>query len=100
MEFIFTYGTLQDKRIQLALFKRTLTGCADSLLGYALAENKMAGLYPVIYPTKENAVYLEGIVYEVNQDELDKADDYEGEEYQRMQVVLESGIRAWVYVGK
>ncbi len=100
MEHLFTYGTLQDGRIQLTLFKRKLAGSPDSLLGYALGLEKVDGLYPVIFPTLDKSDRILGKVYEITMDELKKADDYEGEDYQRIQVVLGSGINAWAYVGK
>lgn len=32
--YLFSYGTLQDKAVQLANFGRELTGSADAMLGY------------------------------------------------------------------
>lgn len=100
MAYLFTYGTLQDERIQMALFKRTLQGHPDTLPGYDLSPQKVAGLYPVVFQSPNAANGLAGIVYEVTESDLKNADDYEGEDYQRTRVVLASGRAAWVYIGK
>ena len=40
---------------------------------------------------------IEGTVFEVSEEELFFADQYEPENYQRVKVVLQSGKEAWVY---
>ncbi len=97
---IFAYGTLQDEQIQIALFKRKLKGRPDTLLGYEIAEEKLAGLYPVVFKSPNTVTSLSGMVYELTNTDLEIADDYEGDDYQRIEVVLNSGTRAWVYIGK
>lgn len=97
---LFTYGSLQDEQIQIALFKRKLKGRSDTLSGYEFAKEKLAGLYPVIFKSPSTITGLSGMVYELTKTDLEKADEYEGEDYQRIEVVLNSGTKAWVYVGK
>ena len=46
--------------------------------------------------TRENAI--NGMVYELEQYELQKADLYEGTAYKRIQVSVKSGSSAWVYI--
>ena len=41
-----------------------------------------------------------GIVYEVTPEEVYRADKFEVAAYQRVAVVLQSGIRAWAYVDR
>jgi len=103
---LFAYGTLQREDIQLDLFQRTLEGMPDRLAGYRLTAINLASAdgrlqqYPVIYPTANAADIVDGTRYEVTGDDLEKADEYEGEFYQRMEVILESGRLAWVYTAR
>ena len=39
-----------------------------------------------------------GTVFDVSDDELARADDYEVDAYRRVAVTLASGMQAWVYV--
>ena len=41
---------------------------------------------------------LSGMVYSITEKELKTIDAYETEAYLRVEVVLDSGIRSWVYV--
>jgi len=65
---LFSYGTLQDKAVQLANFGRELVGQHDAMLGYAQSWVEAA------------------------------ADAYEVSDYKRVSVALASGLTAWVYV--
>ncbi|WP_225316911.1 gamma-glutamylcyclotransferase [Legionella longbeachae] len=38
------------------------------------------------------------MVFDVSKEELERADEYEVEDYKRIQVKLASGLSAWVYV--
>jgi gamma-glutamylcyclotransferase (GGCT)/AIG2-like uncharacterized protein YtfP len=104
MANLFAYGTLQREDIQMDLFQKTLEGIPDRLTGYAkTAINLAAGdgrytQYPVIYPTGDLNDVVEGMRYQVTEDELQQIDEYEGESYARMEVILESAKLAWVYV--
>ncbi|MEA1786494.1 gamma-glutamylcyclotransferase family protein [Arenibacter sp. GZD96] len=100
MAFLFTYGTLQEEHIQMTLFKRKLNGAPDTLFGYALSEQKIAGRYPIICKSVLHNNPLNGIVYEITEVDLQKADAYEGDDYLRTEVVLASGTKAWVYTEK
>jgi gamma-glutamylcyclotransferase (GGCT)/AIG2-like uncharacterized protein YtfP len=104
MANLFAYGTLQREDIQLDLFQRTLEGEPDSLAGYAKTAinldtgNGQYAQYPVIYPTGDLNDVVEGTRYQVSEDELQKADEYEGESYRRAEVILGSAKLVWVYV--
>jgi len=98
-EYLFTYGTLQDETIQSVIFSRKLSGSQDSLLGYKISDEKVAEAYPVIFNTGNPADTVMGNVYLVTNTELLKADAYEGVAYKRIKVTLESGKKAWVYLG-
>lgn len=43
MPLLFSYGTLQQKQVQLANFGRELTGSKDILQGYVVGEIKITG---------------------------------------------------------
>ncbi|SIQ12292.1 DUF4286 family protein [Maribacter ulvicola] len=98
--FIFTYGTLQEREIQLGIFARPLNGFEDKLPLYAISENKVADRYPTLQYTGKEEDAITGQVYTLTHQELQKADIYEGEAYERIQIQLASGKNAWVYIAK
>jgi gamma-glutamylcyclotransferase (GGCT)/AIG2-like uncharacterized protein YtfP len=97
-EYLFTYGTLQQEKIQLSVFSRTLSGFNDSLLGYKLSTEKVAGAYPVIQSSDKLTDFVNGQVYMCTNAEILEADKYEGPAYKRIKVILNSGKNAWVYI--
>ena len=98
MHYLFTYGTLQDLSIQKQVFGRTLVGIHDVLNGYDISLEKIMGRYLVIEKAINKESKIEGIVYELQDNELLKVDLYEGEAYKKTKVVLKSGKSAWVYI--
>ena len=97
-EYLFTYGTLQQEKIQLSVFSRTLSGFNDSLLGYKLSTEKVAGAYPVIQSSDKLTDFVNGQVYMCTNAEILEAHKYEGPAYKRIKVILNSGKNAWVYI--
>ncbi|MGY5352946.1 gamma-glutamylcyclotransferase family protein [Wenyingzhuangia sp. IMCC45533] len=99
MNYLFTYGTLQDPKIQKALFKKLLKGMPDSLTGY-LKSNITLGdnSYPILIKSNQPNNLIEGTCYELSDEEILICDDYEGDSYQRIRVELTSKKKAWVYV--
>jgi len=106
--YLFTYGTLQIEKVQLETFGRIINGKKDSLKGFTLAsitikDKKVlmkSGLqvHRIAVPSENENDKIEGLVFKLTPDELLKADDYEVEDYRRIPVTLESGLKAWVYV--
>ncbi|MES1219679.1 MAG: gamma-glutamylcyclotransferase family protein [Bacteroidota bacterium] len=106
-EYLFSYGTLQQEKVQLDLFGRILQGSIDTLKGYKIAPieirdkiflAKGAGKNHLIaIETKDSDDKITGTVLELTEEELLSADKYEPEEYIRVAVILESGKRAWIY---
>ena len=98
MEKLFTYGTLSDPATQQLLLGRTLgEGQPDTLIGYRMARLKgVHFVYSIIQPQAGGRV--QGTLFEVSRDELEKLDAYEGEAYQRVSARLVSKTRAWVYI--
>jgi gamma-glutamylcyclotransferase (GGCT)/AIG2-like uncharacterized protein YtfP len=105
---LFSYGTLQDKSVQVANFGRELTGRPDSMLGYAqslvLIDDPevvaMSGKthHPIVQPSSNPLDEIPGTVFEITAQELLAADEYEVSDYKRISVALKSGLQAWVYV--
>ena len=104
---LFSYGTLQDERVQLACFGRGLIGELDVIAGYRRSSIETSGSeidgstttsYPILDPTGDLADEVVGQVFRVTGSELASADEYEGSDYRRVRVRLRSGSAAWVYV--
>ena len=106
---LFSYGTLQLPAVQRANYGRLLEGRPDALRGYVLrplaitdAEVvRVSGLavHSIACRTGEAADRITGTVYSLTPAELDATDAYEVDVYGRIDVELESGARAFVYVG-
>jgi len=108
MEYLFSYGTLQLDAVQMATFRRRLVGESDALRGYAVvplqihdpgvvalsgkAQHTMARF------TGRESDVVPGMRFEVTPEEIRDADRYEVAAVKRIEVVLQSGQRAWVYV--
>jgi gamma-glutamylcyclotransferase (GGCT)/AIG2-like uncharacterized protein YtfP len=103
MEKLFSYGTLRSKEIQRQVFNRILTGSADQLLDHKLKslqieeEFGMAD-YVVVVPSTDPSDIIYGVVFDVSNAELAKADIFESNAYKRVQVKLKSGVVAWIYI--
>lgn len=108
MPLLFSYGTLQDERVQLALFGRALVGRNDQLLGYEQTLARVAdpefartsgkALHAILRPAHRDTARVEGTALEVTDAELRRADSYEPVEYKRVLASLASGGQAWVYI--
>lgn len=96
---LFAYGTLQSKEKQMELFGRILVGNTDTLNNYIKSTIEIQwDFFDCIY--KSNNKKVKGCVYDLNNREILTADKYEGNEYKRIKVCLESGNTAWVYIDK
>ena len=105
---LFSYGTLQDKAVQLASFGRELPGRPDAIVGYtqtliAIDDPEVVTIsgkthHPVVQPSSNPEDEVRGTVFEVTVQELASADEYEVSEYKRALVFLRSGAQAWAYV--
>ena len=98
MPNLFTYGTLQDNQVQHYVFGKILKGKKDALPGFRWFENVVYGRYALVRPTENHDDAVEGMVYEVSEDDLQKCDVYETDAYTRTLLKLQSGLMAWVYV--
>ncbi|HEY6064487.1 MAG TPA: gamma-glutamylcyclotransferase family protein [Chitinophagaceae bacterium] len=107
-ENLFSYGTLQKEKVQSGLFGRHLNGTKDTLKGYKLSsveirdESFLSGgeqnIQLTVTPSDNLNDRIEGTVFEVSKEELYLADKYEPDNYKRVEVALESGMKAWIYI--
>ena len=107
MEKLFSYGTLQLPQVQESLFGRLLVGTKEELPGYkveklkirdqAVIEKSGTDMHPILVYTGEPADVVVGMVFEITQAELEKADQYEVDDYLRNLAVMSSGTQAWIY---
>nr|WP_246020100.1 gamma-glutamylcyclotransferase family protein [Muriicola soli] len=82
------------------VFSRVLKGSKDQLKAHSVSPEKVGGLYPTIQKSGNAEDKVNGSVFIVSEEEMHLVDSYEGEAYLRKEVILESGIKAWVYLGK
>ena len=109
MENLFSYGTLQQENVQLENYGRILEGSDDILQNYCLEEIKITDesvirkskkkFHPIIYYTGNKTDEVRGKVFKIIPNELIKTDSYEVYDYNRIEVILKSGIKSWVYIG-
>lgn len=106
MQKLFSYGTLQYKKVQIKTFGRELKGKKDKLIRYKIYMIKNQKVisssgeseHPIIEYTGNKKDLVEGVLFKIDNNELLKADLYEVKEYKRIEVVFVSGEKGWVYV--
>ncbi len=105
---LFSYGTLQQREVQVGTYGRELDGTPDRLRGFRLepisiADPHVVGLsgikvHHIAQWTGDSNDEVQGLVFLLTPDELAATDRYEAENYRRIAVCLESGREAFVYV--
>jgi Gamma-glutamyl cyclotransferase, AIG2-like len=109
-ENLFSYGTLQLEDVQLETFGRKLDGKPDALPGYKLvmititdedfvAKSGTANHRSLQF-TGNSSDVVEGTVLKLTKKELEQADAYELDGYERVKVQLRTGGSAWVFIYK
>lgn len=104
---LFTYGTLQQVDVQMAVFGRALDGEPDAVVKHRLGEVviddpyviKVSGsvVHPALIADATPGAEVPGTVLTLTVDQLARADAYEVDAYRRVVVPLRSGRMAWVY---
>jgi gamma-glutamylcyclotransferase (GGCT)/AIG2-like uncharacterized protein YtfP len=105
---LFSYGTLQLKKVQLESFGRILIGEKDTLIGFKLAQLQITDkavlamsdqkFHPIAIQTNDKKDVISGTLYKISQKELEKADRYEVSDYKRVEAIFQSGTKGWIYV--
>ena len=108
MPLLFSYGTLQQPTVQESTFGRLLTGWADELVGFeqslfrvedpAFVAASGKADHAMLTPSGNQAGRVAGMVFEISDSELARADAYEPAGYTRVLASLASGGKAWVYI--
>jgi Gamma-glutamyl cyclotransferase, AIG2-like len=107
-DHLFSYGTLQLPHVQLANFGRLLDGVHDTLVGFVIDEVEITDpdvfaqsrqkFHPILRYSGGMNDHVSGTAFAVSALDLERADRYEVDDYQRIGVILLSGLEAWVYV--
>lgn len=107
-ERLFSYGTLQLPDVQRATFGRLLNGTPDDLVGFAQEMVEITDpdvlatsgqrFHPIVRQTSNPTDRVAGVVFEITSAELASSDEYEVDDYARVEAQLASGLTAWVYV--
>jgi gamma-glutamylcyclotransferase (GGCT)/AIG2-like uncharacterized protein YtfP len=105
---LFSYGTLQQREVQIANYGRELRGEPDVLIGYRLeplviddpdvVELSGKAVHTIARATGDPDDRISGTVFEVSEAELGSTDAYETRAYSRIEVTLGSGRTAFLYV--
>lgn len=106
--WLFSYGTLRQTDVQLALFGRALDGRDDVLPGYAVSPLQItdpsviatsgSSLHTIARETGDPLDRVPGTAFRITAAELAAADAYEVSDCTRVTARLGSGIAAFVYV--
>ena len=109
MPLLFSYGSLQEEKVQLTTFGRRLNGQTDELPRFELSSVRIEDPQVVAAIGKThhaNVTFngnddsrVSGTVFEITDAELASVDAYEAAFfYERVAAMLASGSQAWVYL--
>lgn len=106
---LFSYGTLQKEQVQIETFGRILKGEKDVLKGFKLEMLEITDpevlrksnqkYHPILVFSGNVEDEVEGVLFEVTEEEILKADEYEVDDYKRIETVFKSGKSGFIYVG-
>lgn len=110
MPLLFSYGTLQQEKVQVETFGRTLHGTRETLTHYTIDFIEIADpevlrrseqqFHPILRYSGQENDRVEGLLFEISDEELLYADAYEVDDYKRIAVVFASGNTGFIYVEK
>lgn len=108
MNKLFSYGTLQFEQVQKDTFGRILKGQKEVLEGYqvqdlritdqGVIESSGTDIHPILVSTGFSSDTVEGVLFEVTDQELAHADKYEVSDYKRVELNFKSGETGFAYV--
>lgn len=109
-EFLFSYGTLRLPDVQRATFGAELPTAGDELQGWRIGVLRItdpavvalsgSAEHPILEHTGDPRDRVSGAVIELTPQQLEAADAYEVDDYERLPVTLASGRVAWAYVAR
>ncbi len=95
---IFVYGTLQQPEVQTKVIGRVVKSTPDTLSGFRKSTIEIDGdVYPIIEEDSNSDEEIDGLVLDIEEEELKNLDEYETNAYRREKVTLKSGLLVWVY---
>lgn len=110
MPNLFSYGTLQKEQVQIETFGRILKGEKDILTGYKLEMLEITDpevlrksnqqYHPILVFSGNSEDEVEGVLFEVTYEEILQADEYEVDDYKRIETVFKSRKKGFIYIGK
>ena len=102
---VFSYGTLRQPEVQQALYGRVVPTTEDALPGYRIdwlpitdpgvVATSGSDRHPILRRGVDGDS-VAGACLELSEADLAATDAYEVEDYARREVVLASGVTAWV----
>ena len=96
---VFVYGTLRDGAVRKTILGFNPFSKPASIKGFTMSSILLEAIsYPIIIEDPLSNEIIEGEYFEVDQEGIDNLDWYESTAYNRKEVYLENGIRAWVYI--
>lgn len=107
MPLLFVYGTLQDPEVQRSEFGRLLGERRAELVGFTLSTvtvedpafiaDGVPEVHAIVIETGGGEDRVAGMVLDLTDDELARADAYEPREYERVHARVATGEEVWVY---
>jgi len=105
---LFSYGTLRQPEVQIAVFGREVVGRDDVLEGFAvgtlvITDPEVIALsgkseHRVLRRTGDANDTIEGTIFDISEAELAAADAYEVDDYARVSTRSRGGVETFVYV--
>ena len=92
---IFVYGTLLDDTVRGRVLGKDIKGTQDVLEDYIMDTHSVLTSYPTIIPLDKG--YVNGMYFDVNEEDIKKLDRYESQYYKKIDIKLKSGTKSLVY---
>jgi len=92
---IFVYGTLLDDTVRGRVLGKDIKGKSDTLENYMLDTHSVLTSYPTII--KQDRGFVNGMYFDVDDEDIKKLDRYESEYYKKIEVKLKSGTKSLAY---
>jgi hypothetical protein len=110
MPKLFSYGTLQNEKVQIETFGRKPEGNQDYLVGFTtkmieitdkeVLRKSNQKFHPILEYTGNKNDKVGGMLFEITESELLQADKYEVDDYKRIECKFLSKKSGFVYVKK